>query len=173
MLQKRELNVSKAQINTAQTTVQSSDAQIGVIETQLKHTRIYAPMNGVVARRWLMPGDIVQAGQSVFTITNNQSYWVIVYLEETNLAQVHIGQRAIFSVDAIPGVNFIGKVYEIGSNTAGEFSLIPPNNASGNFTKVTQRIPVKVSVDGTEKGISPSNFKFLSGMSVVIKIVKG
>ena len=119
-----------------------------VIETQLKNAKLYSPISGIVAKRWLLPGDIVQPGQSVFTVTNNDKLWVAVYLEETKVAGVYVGQPSNFSIDAFPGVEFTGKVYSIGSNTASQFSLIPPNNASGNFTKVTQRVPLKISIDG-------------------------
>ena len=107
-----------------------------------------------------------------FTITNNKNFRVIIYLEETKIAQIHMGQKSRFTVDAFSGNTFTGKIYSIGSNTASQFSLIPPSNASGNFTKVTQRVPVKISIDGTEEGNKVSSFRFLAGMSVVVKIIK-
>jgi membrane fusion protein, multidrug efflux system len=167
-----QLSVSRAQIGTTIASIQSADAQIGVIETQLNNTRIYAPMNGVIAKRWLLPGDIAQPGQSIFTVTNNTDFWVAAYLEETKMENVHMGQKALFTLDTYPGKTFFGKIFFIGSNTASEFSLIPPNNASGNFTKVTQRVPLKISIDGTEEGDKPDSFKLMAGMSAVIKIVK-
>jgi len=138
----------------------------------LGNTKLYAPSDGIIAKRWLLPGDITQPGQSVFTITNNHKLWIIVYLEETNLSQIHINQKARYTIDAFPGAVFTGRVFSIGSNTASQFSLIPPNNASGNFTKVTQRVPLKISIDGIEKGKKLSDYKILSGMSAVVKIIK-
>jgi membrane fusion protein (multidrug efflux system) len=82
------------------------------------------------------------------------------------------GQKAIFTLDTYPDVVFTGKVFTMGSTTASQFSLIPPNNASGNFTKVTQRIAVKISIDGTEDGKKISSFNFMTGMSAVVKIIK-
>ncbi len=169
---KSQLQVSKSQITTSQKTIESSIAQIEVINTQLNNTKLYAPTNGIIAKRWLLAGDIVQPGQSVYTINNNNKYWVIVYLEETNVGKLHLGQKAKYTIDAFPDVVFIGKIFSVSSNTASEFSLIPANNASGNFTKVTQRVPVKISIDATEKGENLSLFHFLSGMSSVVKIVK-
>ena len=83
-----------------------------------------------------------------------------------------MGQTAKFTIDAVEGKVFTGKVIFIGSNTAGQFSLIPASNASGNFTKITQRVQLKISILDTEDGIAPSKFNLLSGMSVSIKIVK-
>lgn len=166
------LDVSKAKIESSASAIKSAEAQVSVLETQLKNTKLYAPMSGIIAKRWLLPGDVTAPGQSVFTITNSQKFWVIIYLEETKIAHIHLGQKARFTIDAFSDVTFTGKIFDIASNTASQFSLIPPNNASGNFTKVTQRVPVKISIDGTEEGKKVSSFRFLAGMSVVVKIIK-
>jgi membrane fusion protein, multidrug efflux system len=169
---KAQIQVSKTQINSAQTTVASSQAQIEVINTQLKNTRLYAPVDGIAARRWLLAGDIVNPGQSIYTINNNNRFWVTVYLEETKVDKLHIGQAAKFTLDTYPDVVFTGKIFLLGSTTASQFSLIPASNASGNFTKVTQRVQIKISIDGTEKGEKSSAFRLMTGMSAVVKIVK-
>jgi len=167
-----QLAVSRAQINTAQASIVGADAQIGVINTQLNNTRLYAPTTGIIAKRWLLPGDVVQPGQSVFTVNNTRRFWVLVYLEETKMETLHLGQKVEFTIDTYPGVKFTGKVFMISPSMASQFSLIPPNNASGNFTKVTQRIPIKVSIDSVDKGKDISFFNFRTGMSAVVKIVK-
>jgi membrane fusion protein, multidrug efflux system len=169
---KTQLTVSKAQIATAVAAVQSADAQIDVLTTQLNITRLYAPMDGIIAKRWLLPGDIAQPGQSIFTITNTGSLWVNVYIEETKMADIHLNQKALFTVDAYDGATFKGKIISIGSNTASQFSLIPPNNASGNFTKVTQRVPLKISIEGCDTQRDLTGINLLAGMSVVMKIIK-
>jgi membrane fusion protein, multidrug efflux system len=169
---KTSLDVSRAGINTAKTAIESAKAQLQVVETQLKNTKLYSPLDGIVAKRWLLPGDVVQPGQSIVTVTNDNKLWITVYLEETKIAAVHNGQDAQFTIDAFPGASFTGKVFSIGSNTASQFSLIPPNNASGNFTKVTQRVPLKISIDGTGSKRNVSSFHILAGMSAVVKIVK-
>ncbi len=169
---KSQAKVSGAQINSTQAAVASAEAQINVIQSQLNNTRLFAPNSGVIGKRWLMPGDIAQAGQSIFTIVNDSKLWVSIFLEETKLENLHIGQQAIFSLDTYPGVIFTGKIFTISSNTASQFSLIPANNASGNFTKVTQRVQIKISIDGTQGGKSLTNYHILSGMSAVVKIVR-
>jgi membrane fusion protein (multidrug efflux system) len=95
-----------------------------------------------------------------------------VYIEETNLGNLFLGQKAKFTVDAYPGVTFTGHLSFIGSTTASRFSLIPASNASGNFTKITQRIPLKITIDSTENGSVPDGYRLLPGMSAEVKIVK-
>jgi membrane fusion protein (multidrug efflux system) len=167
-----QLSVSKAQIHTAQATIAGSEAQIGVINTQLTNTKLYAPTTGIIAKRWVLPGDVVQAGQSIFSVNNNQKFWIQVYLEETKMETLHVGQKVIFTIDTYPDVEFSGKIFMISPSTASQFSLIPPNNASGNFTKVTQRVPLKVSIDAVNDGKPLSSYPFRTGMSAVVKIVK-
>ena len=169
---KSQAKVSGTLIKTTQTSVESALAQINVIETQINNTRLYAPSDGLVGKRWLLPGDIAQPGQSIFTIVNNSNLWISVFLEETKLENLHIGQPCIFALDTYPGVTFTGKIIELGSNTASEFSLIPANNASGNFTKVTQRVELKISIEGVKDGKKLSAFRILSGMSAVVKIIR-
>ena len=169
---KSQAKVSSTLIKTTQTSVESAMAQINVIETQINNTRLYAPSDGLVGKRWLLPGDIAQPGQSIFTIVNNSNLWISVFLEETKLENLHIGQPCIFALDTYPGVTFTGKIIELGSNTASEFSLIPANNASGNFTKVTQRVELKISIEGVKDGKNLSAFRILSGMSAIVKIIR-
>jgi membrane fusion protein (multidrug efflux system) len=169
---KTQLEVSKAQISSSIASVEAAKAQIGVINTQLSNTKLYAPIDGIIAKRWLLSGEIVQPGQSIFTITNNNKLWVVVFLEETNVSNVHLGQNVRFSIDAFSGKKFYGKVFSIGANTASLFSLIPANNASGNFTKVTQRVPIKISIDSVSGNEKLDSYKILTGMSVVVKIIK-
>ena len=167
-----ELKVSQAAIKSSETAIEADKARVEVIETQLKNVKLYAPVSGIVARRWLLPGDVVQPGQSIFTVTNPDKLWMAVYLEETKVGNLHSGQESNFTIDAFPGVLFTGKITYIGSNTASQFSLIPPNNASGNFTKVTQRVPLKISIDGVSNGSKLSDYRILAGMSGVVKIIK-
>jgi len=169
---KSQLQVSKSQIGSSEKAIESSGTQIEVVETQIRNTRLYAPISGIISKRWLLPGDIDQPGQSIYTVNNNHQFWIIVYLEETNMGNIHLGQKAKFSIDAFPDVIFTGKIFSVGSSTASQFSLIPASNASGNFTKVTQRVPLKISIEATENGGNLSSFHFLSGMSSVVKIIK-
>lgn len=167
-----QLQVARTQIEAADAAIATADAQIGIILAQMKNTRLYAPMDGIIAKRWMLPGDVTQPGQSILTLSNNDKYWVTIFLEETKMEKIHIGQDAFFTIDAYPGQTFVGKIISIGTSTASQFSLIPANNASGNFTKVTQRIPVKISIDGVKDKQTTKEFNLFVGMSALVKILK-
>lgn len=141
--------------------------------TETKDYRVLSPVNGVIAKQWVVPGDLLEPGQSIFTLNEGKELWVTVYLQETKFAEVTMGQSALFTLDAYPGLTFHGKIFYIGSNTASEFSLIPPDNASGNYTKVAQRIPLKISIDGVKgDAAKKARLRLLSGMSANVKIIK-
>jgi membrane fusion protein, multidrug efflux system len=169
---KAQLMVSKSMISSASAAVETAGAQVKVADTQLKNTKLFAPADGIIAKRWLLPGDVVQPSQSVFTMTLSKKLWIVAFLEETKISEIHNGQNVKFTIDAFPKVKFNGKVFLVGSSTASVFSLIPANNASGNFTKVTQRIPVRISIDKADNNKDISSFNILSGMSSVVKIIK-
>ena len=169
---KSQLLVSKSMISSASASVETAGSQIKVLDAQLNNTRLYAPADGIVARRWLLAGDVVQPSQSVFTLTISKNLWIIAFLEETKISEIHTVQNVRFTIDAFPDLRFKGKVFLVGSSTASVFSLIPANNAAGNFTKVTQRIPVRISIDGTMNNKELSSLNILSGMSAVVKIIK-
>jgi membrane fusion protein (multidrug efflux system) len=165
----KALEAVRAQYDIDLSKITAAKAQIGVIESQLQNTVIIASMDGVVAKRWVLAGDVVQPGQPAFTIYDVKNIWVTANLEETKLRHIHLNDPVEIDVDTYPGIKFYGKVFEVGSYTASEFSLIPPNNASGNFTKVTQRVPVKISIEdpSTNDGSKPV---LRPGMSVEVSV---
>ena len=117
-----------------------------------------------------MKGDVVQPGQPIFSVYDNTDLWVTANYEETKISRISLGDSVAISVDAFPDNQFYGKVIQLGTNTASQFSLIPPNNASGNFTKVTQRVPVKISIEQVN---SSDKVTLLPGMSVEVDIKEG
>ena len=169
----KALESAKAQFNISKTKIGTAKAQLNVIQTQLQNASIYSPMDGIVAKRWSLTGDVVSPGQPILTIYDIKNVWVTADLEETKLSSIKIGDKADISVDAYPDQVFQGKIYQLGSNTASQFSLIPPSNASGNFTKVTQRVPIKISIAPTTQTGKPDpnpDINLLPGMSVEISI---
>jgi membrane fusion protein (multidrug efflux system) len=167
---RKALELSEAQYKVAQSQVEASQAQLAVIETQLGNTRLVAPRAGVIARKWVVAGDIVQPGQPIFTIYDLGNVWVTANFEETKLGSIRVGEPVRVSVDAHRGREFTGRVELIGAAAASQFSLIPPNNASGNFTKVTQRIPVRISIESADPDSTGRAMRLLPGMSVEVKI---
>lgn len=160
----KALDVAQAEYNISLTKPGISQAQQEVVKAQINNSTIYSPIDGVIARKWVLEGDVVQPGQPIFTIFDMKNIWITAQFEETRLAEVTLGANVEISVDTYPNIKFSGKVIQIGSNTASQFSLIPPNNASGNFTKVTQRVPVKISIE------KKSNINLLPGMSVEVRV---
>lgn len=163
------LQAAHAEYSIALSRIGTAKAQVGVVQAQLENCTITCPVNGKVARRWVLPGDVVQAGQPIFSVYDRTETWVTANLEETNLQDIQLNQPVSIAVDGYPGRTFSGRVFQIGSSTAAQFSLIPPNNASGNFTKVTQRVPVKISItEERAAGVQP--VELLPGMSVEVRI---
>jgi membrane fusion protein (multidrug efflux system) len=165
---RQALEAAQAQSDLAAAQVNNAKAQLNVVQTQLKNTRIFAATPGVVAKRWVLSGDVVQPGQPILTIYDLGDVWVRANLEETKIARIHLGDSVQVEIDAYAGRAFTGKVALIGSVAASQFSLIPPNNASGNFTKITQRIPVKIVLTDRPTGSEPLPLR--PGMSAAIKI---
>ena len=141
--------------------------------TATENYRIVSPVDGLIAKQWVVPGDLLQPGENIFTLNEGKELWVAVYLQETKFNEIRMGQSALFTLDAYPGLTFYGMIFYIGANAASEFSLIPPDNASGNYTKVAQRIPLRISIDRVEgKEKLKANLRLLSGMSANVKIIK-
>jgi membrane fusion protein (multidrug efflux system) len=159
------VKVAEAQLAIDLAEIDTARAELGVIEDQLMKMVIGSPMDGVVTKRWLTSGEVVEAGQAILTVHDIDNVWITAHFEETKLAKLRPEAQVIIAVDAYPGRSFTGKVACIGRSTSGLFSLIPPNNAAGNFTKITQRIPVRISLE--REGNSPS---LLPGMSVTVRI---
>ncbi|MCG6987987.1 MAG: HlyD family secretion protein [Gemmatimonadetes bacterium] len=162
------LEAAQAEHAIALAKVQTARSAVNVILQQIADTRVVAPFTGVVAKRWLLPGDVVQPGQPVFTVYDLQHVYVTAVFEETKLRYLPLGTEVDMSVDAYPNLALTGKVILIGAAAASQFSLIPPANASGNFTKVTQRVPVRIAIDKSSEGADPP--RLLPGMSVVVTV---
>jgi membrane fusion protein (multidrug efflux system) len=165
----KTLDGARAEYAIAQSRIGVAKAQMGIVEAQLQNMTLAAPFDGVVAKRWLLEGDIVQPGQPIFTIYDIQRIWIAANLEETNLGKVKLQNDVEVNVDTYPGRVFRAKIGLIGDYTAAQFSLIPPNNASGNFTKITQRVPLRIYLDNLTPEVR-NEFPLRPGMSVEVKI---
>jgi membrane fusion protein (multidrug efflux system) len=159
----RQLDVLQAELAQAQATLAHGEAQQRQAELNLSYASIVSPADGVVGNRSLRVGQYVQAGTQLMAVVPTAAAYIIANYKETQLTDVHPGQSATIEVDTFPGVTFKGHVDSIAPASGQEFALLPPDNATGNFTKVVQRIPVKITLDpGT-----PLAEELRAGMSVI------
>lgn len=144
--------VSNENITLAQTVVKQRQADLDFAKLQESYAYITAPYDGVISRKSAELGQLVQAGQALFAIVDQSDKWVVANFKETQLEKMRPGQDVEIDVDAFPGETFKGKVESISPATGARFALLPADNASGNFVKVVQRVPVKVDIsDAPEK----------------------
>jgi membrane fusion protein (multidrug efflux system) len=137
---------AKAQEQAAAAQVAVASAQVQNAELQLSYTTVYAPTDGRVAQKTFETGQRVQAGQAGLSISEPNA-WVVANFKETQMGRIRPGQPVEITVDALPHHKFIGRVDSFQSGTGAVFALLPPDNATGNFTKIVQRIPVKILFD--------------------------
>jgi membrane fusion protein (multidrug efflux system) len=146
----RQLAVLAAQQAQAETTVAARQADLETARINLGYTHIVAPQDGVLGLRQVFPGQYVGAGGQVDTLTPLPRVWVIANYRETQLTHMAVGQRAEVRVDTFPGRVLMGHVQSFSPGSGAVFALLPPDNATGNFTKVVQRIPVKIVIDDAD-----------------------
>jgi membrane fusion protein (multidrug efflux system) len=127
--------------------VKQARAVLAQAQLNLERTVIKAPTSGVVGKRSVEVGQQVQSGQPLFALVSRDDVWVVANFKETQLAEMRAGQTAEVEVDALDGQTFRGRVDSIGAATGAKFSLLPPENATGNYVKVVQRVPVKIVLD--------------------------
>ncbi|WP_378953372.1 HlyD family secretion protein [Pelosinus sp. sgz500959] len=151
-------------IQYAEAQVAQAAAALKNAQLQLDNTVIVAPIAGVIAKELVDQGEIISAGQPLFNITNPNDSWIEANIEESAIGKVEVGQSVNFKIDAYPKKEFKGEVVDVGAATGSQFSLLPSDNTSGNFTKVTQRLSVKIKVTDT------GNVTLKPGMSAVIDI---
>jgi membrane fusion protein (multidrug efflux system) len=156
-----QLKVTRARAGAAVAEVQRAASALAQAELNLQYTKIIAPVTGVLSKRSVEPGQTVQAGQPLFSIVNLDDIWTTANFKETQLRGMKVGQKAKIKVDAY-GKEFSGTIESIGGATGARFSLLPPENATGNYVKVVQRIPVRIRFD---KDQDP-NHDLRPGMSV-------
>jgi membrane fusion protein, multidrug efflux system len=142
-----QVTAMRARASSAQARVEQAKATLAQAELNLQYTVIKAPARGVVSRKSVNPGQVIQANQPLMSIVQTDEVWVTANFKETQLNEMRPGQRVEISVDAYDGRTFAGKVDSIAAATGARFSLLPPENATGNFVKVVQRVPVKIVLD--------------------------
>jgi membrane fusion protein, multidrug efflux system len=139
-----EYTAAVREVSAAQAQVAQKRADLDYAKLQLTYATMTAPADGVISKKSVEVGQYVQAGQPLMAIVEDKDVWVIANFKETQLRRMRIGQPVAIHVDAYPQVTFHGRIESIAAATGAKFSLLPPDNATGNFVKVVQRIPVKV-----------------------------
>lgn len=137
------------QIGVASSVIKQRQADVNDAKLNLSYAVVVAPSDGVVSKVNVQPGQFVQAGQSLFSIVLNDEIWVTGNFKETQLQKMREGQRVVVTVDAFPDHDFEARVSSLSAATGSSFALLPPDNATGNFVKVVQRIPVRIDFANT------------------------
>jgi membrane fusion protein (multidrug efflux system) len=184
---KANLDVASRQYESSKNDVNVAGTRMGVINAQLKkadavikvkqvsidqqllkisYCKIYATSNGQIGKRNVDLGQFVQAGTPLFTIIDDQDYWVVANFKETQIHHMKMGDEVEIKIDAYPDLVLKGKIIAFSDATGAKFSLLPPDNATGNFVKVTQRIPVKIEIEEAAK----FKDKLHAGMSLDVSV---
>ncbi|MBN8906124.1 MAG: HlyD family secretion protein, partial [Rhodospirillales bacterium] len=160
-----QLAAAGAQVLAAEAQVQQADANAAAASLQLSYCTILAPVSGTIASRKVDVGNYVNPGQALFAIVQDDR-WVTANFKETQLAHMRPGQDVELSIDAVPSVTFHGRVDSFQPGTGSAFSVLPAENATGNYVKVVQRLPVKIVFDDDRL----KDHRLAPGMSVVPSI---
>lgn len=161
-----QITASSAALTAAQAKVEAARAARDLAANQLADTRVVAPTSGVIAAKNVEPGQLVQAGQPLLSVVPLADLWVTANLKETELKDIKIGASVNVEIDAYPDSKVEGHVESISPATGARFSLLPPDNATGNFTKVIQRVPVRIRIQQSEDAAR----LLRPGMSVTVVI---
>jgi len=142
-----QVSAIRARAASAEARVKQAQAAVKQAQLNLDYATVKSPVKGIVSKKTVEPGQVVQPGQPLMTIIPLDRVWITANFKETQLAGMRAGQRVKVKVDAYGGKEFAGKVDSIAAATGARFSLLPPDNATGNFVKVVQRVPVKIVLD--------------------------
>jgi membrane fusion protein (multidrug efflux system) len=159
-------NATSQQISVAGASIQQREADLDNAKLNLSYTVITAPEDGHISRVNVQIGQFLQAGQSLFNIVLDTNPWVVANFKETQLDKMRMGQKVFVHVDAYPGHDFEAKLASFSPATGARFALLPPDNASGNFVKVVQRLPVKIEFTGNDPRVK----ELRPGMNVDVDV---
>jgi membrane fusion protein, multidrug efflux system len=157
-----QISVAAARVAAAKTQAAEKAADLDYAKLQRTYSSVSSPIAGLVSRKSVEPGQYVQSGQTLLSVASDTDSWVVANFKETQLTRMRPGQSVEFEADSYPGVVFHGKVESISGATGARFALLPPDNSTGNFVKVTQRVPVKIVLTQVPDGAHPLR----PGMSV-------
>jgi membrane fusion protein (multidrug efflux system) len=161
-----QVAIAEAQLLKIKALIETRKASLDQAQLRLTYCHLDAPSNGRIGKLNLEIGQYVQPGQSLFTVVNDDKFWVVANFKETQLEKMKVGQDVEVKLDGYPDVSIRGKVTSFSLATGAKFSLLPPDNATGNFVKVTQRVPVKIEL------VDEASYKDIlkAGLSVDVQV---
>ena len=161
---KSNLANAKAALGDANAEIKTKQENIEQAKLNLSYTSVHAPADGHIENYSLRVGDTVNAYQAVFSIVEDNNFWISANFKETDIEKIKVGQDVAIKIDMYPNQKFHGKIMSISTGSGTSFSLLPPENASGNWVKVTQRFPVKISIENN------NNYPLRIGASVIVTV---
>jgi membrane fusion protein (multidrug efflux system) len=162
-----ESGATSKQINVAAAIIKQRQADVDDAKLNLSYAVVLAPADGMVSKVNVQPGQFLTAGQSLFSIVLKQNLWVVANFKETQLEKMKVGQIVSVEADAFPGHKFQAKITSLSAATGASYALLPPDNASGNFVKVVQRVPVKIEFTNPNDSLLK---QLRTGMNVAVEV---
>ncbi|MDB4925598.1 HlyD family secretion protein [Mucilaginibacter sp.] len=163
----QQIGTTRNELKVTNTGVNQKQVDVDYAKLQLSYTDVKSPANGIASKKNVQLGQLVQAGQTLFSIVNDNSLYITANFKETQLEKIHSGLKVNIETDAYPDLNIEGTVYNFSPATGAKFSLLPPDNATGNYVKVVQRIPVKIKINASKDVLD----KLRPGMSVNVSVI--
>jgi membrane fusion protein (multidrug efflux system) len=161
-----QVSAAQRQIEVARTQVEQKKAELDLAKLQLSYVAVTAPSNGQIAKKNIQVGQLVNPGQPLMSIVDNTNVWVVANFKETQVGKMHVGDKVTIKVDAYGKKEIEGTIESFAGATGARFSLLPPDNSTGNFVKVVQRIPTKITIPNSVLADMPLR----AGMSVDVVV---
>lgn len=165
---KAQAKAEQNQIALANALIKQREADLILAQNQLDHAFVKSPCNGIVTKRAVQEGQYISVGQSLCSIIDNEHIWISANFKETQVNQIKPGQKVEITIDALSGLVLQGKVDSYTGATGAKFSLLPPDNSTGNFIKIVQRVPVRISIGNLTKDNQSLLFP---GLSAFVKVI--
>jgi membrane fusion protein (multidrug efflux system) len=162
----QQIGTTRDELKVTHTGVNQRQVDVDYAKLQLSYTSVKAPASGIASKKNVQLGQLVQAGQTLFSIVNDNSLYITANFKETQLEKIKNGLKVDIEVDGYPDLKVEGTVYNFAPATGAKFSLLPPDNATGNFVKVVQRIPIKIKINASKDILD----KLRPGMSVNVSV---
>jgi membrane fusion protein (multidrug efflux system) len=167
VVSQQQFDSSKASYNELKAKYDSAVSRATQAEINLEQTQIKAPSNGIIAKNAAEVGQLANSGMALVGFVSSEERWILANFKETDISDIKIGMSVDIKIDAVSGAKFTGEIESISSATGATFTLLPPDNATGNFTKVVQRVPVKIKINNLTED---QKDHLQAGLSAVVKV---